>query len=393
MKLLASLVFGGFLLLQGAESNISQPAYTVHEWGTFTSVAGKDGMALDWHPFGGPTDLPCFVHRFQIGYKASLTGKVRMETPVIYFYTPREMTARVRVSFPNGFITEWFPAATQVARGIGSGSNPNTGNVSRSGVREPKRGEPDSIEWPEVKLEPGAAVHYPFEFESSHYYAARSTDSTSLSAGGEREKFLFYRGVGGFQPPVAVEYVAGDQIKLRNLAKDPLPATIVFQNANGRVRYRSQGPLNAEFVAEIPKDDRTVESLQQEFVRILTEQGLFPREAQAMVETWRDSWFEEGTRVFYIVPAGEVDTILPLTAEPRPDHIARVFVGRVEVITPETRDAIKTALKRQDVGTLEKYGRFLQPLTGEFPASDLLGEILRKYLSLESACESGKKGW
>ena len=34
---------------------------TAHEWGTFTSVAGPDGRAVEWAPFGGPSDLPRFV--------------------------------------------------------------------------------------------------------------------------------------------------------------------------------------------------------------------------------------------------------------------------------------------------------------------------------------------
>lgn len=52
----------------------------VHEWGTFTSVAGKDGNAVTWLPLSGPSDLPCFVHR--LGQRnAKLTfGTVRMET-------------------------------------------------------------------------------------------------------------------------------------------------------------------------------------------------------------------------------------------------------------------------------------------------------------------------
>jgi RNA polymerase sigma factor (sigma-70 family) len=141
-----------------------------------------------------------------------------------------------RRRFPKGYITEWYPKAIQVARPIGSGSNPATGNVSRNvGVHSPRSGEPDSIEWPAVNIEPDAAPKYPFEFESSHYYAARSTDSASLTAAGETEKFLFYRGVGEFQPPIAVENIAGDRLHIRNLAKDALPAAIVFQNTNGRL--------------------------------------------------------------------------------------------------------------------------------------------------------------
>jgi hypothetical protein len=82
---------------------------TVHEWGTFTTVAGPDGRAIDWLPLGGPSDLPCFVNYFgdkrsvsvktltrgaslALDYKtarAQLRGPVRMETPVLYFYSSR----------------------------------------------------------------------------------------------------------------------------------------------------------------------------------------------------------------------------------------------------------------------------------------------------------------
>src|SRR5437870_8014867 len=37
----------------------------VHEWGTFTSIAGKDGIALEWRPLNGLSDLPKFVHTIQ----------------------------------------------------------------------------------------------------------------------------------------------------------------------------------------------------------------------------------------------------------------------------------------------------------------------------------------
>ena len=41
------------------------PDLTVHEWGTFTSLAGDDGQAMQWLPLGGPTDLPCFVEYYK----------------------------------------------------------------------------------------------------------------------------------------------------------------------------------------------------------------------------------------------------------------------------------------------------------------------------------------
>ena len=41
------------------------PAVVVHEWGTFTTVAGEDGFAAQWLPLGGEQDLPCFVEHFK----------------------------------------------------------------------------------------------------------------------------------------------------------------------------------------------------------------------------------------------------------------------------------------------------------------------------------------
>src|SRR5258706_9569458 len=34
----------------------------VHEWGTFTSIAGKNGASLEWRPLNGASDLPSFVY-------------------------------------------------------------------------------------------------------------------------------------------------------------------------------------------------------------------------------------------------------------------------------------------------------------------------------------------
>src|ERR1043166_10312982 len=91
-----------------ADDSASVRGLTVHEWGTFTSVAGPDGTAIDWLPAGGPTDLPCFVSVSGAGPKGlaitdqggrSKVSKVRMETPVLYFYAPEEQTVKVKVSF------------------------------------------------------------------------------------------------------------------------------------------------------------------------------------------------------------------------------------------------------------------------------------------------------
>lgn len=64
-----------------------------------------------------------------------------------------------------------------------------------------------------------------------------------------------------------------------------------------------------------------------------------------MVETWRDSWFEEGTRLIYIVPSRAVDAFLPMHVNPAPSQTARVFVGRIELITPEIVRSVEEPLQ------------------------------------------------
>ncbi|HEX7779800.1 MAG TPA: hypothetical protein VF424_11195, partial [Vicinamibacterales bacterium] len=87
----------------GDQARVS--AMTVHEWGTFTSIAGVDGQAVQWQPQIAPTDLPCFVERSPWTYKGIVAGTVRMETPVLYFYSPQPVEVSVDVAFRRGLIT------------------------------------------------------------------------------------------------------------------------------------------------------------------------------------------------------------------------------------------------------------------------------------------------
>src|SRR5256885_10314068 len=107
------LLLSATSFLMAARTVSTQPSdLTVHEWGTFTSVAGEDGSAIDWDALGCKDDLPGFVNDFGYrGFKRRLTGTVRMETPVMYFYSSRELDAHVKVAFAHGLITEWYPQA------------------------------------------------------------------------------------------------------------------------------------------------------------------------------------------------------------------------------------------------------------------------------------------
>ena len=45
-----------------------------------------------------------------------------------------------------------------------------------------------------------------------------------------------------------------------------------------------------------------------------------------------------------------------------PGQIVRVFVGRLEIVTPTTAIAVRTAVANNDEATLDKYSRFLEPI-------------------------------
>ena len=89
-----------------------------------------------------------------------------------------------------------------------------------------------------------------------------------------------------------------------------------------------------------------------------------------MIETWRDSWFEEGSRLIYILPGPAVDAILPLEIEPAPSTTARVFVGRMELVTPQTKRSVEAAVANRDWPLIRRYGRFLDPILRQIYAGN-----------------------
>jgi hypothetical protein len=86
---------------------------------------------------------------------------------------------------------------------------------------------------------------------------------------------------------------------------------------------------------------------------------------------------------------------LPLSIQPAPANIQRVFVGRMELLSPATQEAIQTAVATHDKSTLAKYGRFLGPMVETIlrkePDSpianqlrDTLNEVYSSYLAQNS---------
>src|SRR5262249_30066553 len=158
----------------------------------------------------------------------------------------------------------------------------------------------------------------------------------------EFERFLFYRGVGNFKTPLKVAMNSAASVNLENSGKETLNDVFVLQVNGGHAEFvhlSSLKPGKNLDVALIPLSDPvalTSARLGDEIAKALTRQQLYPREAEAMVKTWKDSWFEEeGIRVLYLLPRKWTDEILPLNIKPQPRELVRVMVGRAEVISPD----------------------------------------------------------
>jgi len=293
----------------------------------------------------------------------------RMETPVLYFYPSREMELNVRVDFPQGTITEWYPKAFETSAGI---------------------------DWGRLKVMPGAPENFPIENRKSHYYPARETDAAPVRVNGEDEKFLFYRGIGNFRLPLTIR-LSGNQVIVRNSAGHEIPQVILFENRNGQSGWSFANSLKDEVVLTRPTLGHPVESLNCQLEEMLIGQGLYENEARAMIKTWKDSWFEEGVRVYYVVPPKMIDALLPITIRPRPHEITRVFVGRAEIITPEIEQEIQNAGRQfisadyderaEAIKRVKRYGRFAEPILREMMNRDRNYDIWKLILAGVSASD------
>ena len=170
--------------------------------------------------------------------------------------------------------------------------------------------------------------------------------------------------------PISATVSAQGQVHVRNLAQEEIPSVILFERRGDKLGYRLGGALPGEMTLDRPELTSTLESLSRDLQDVLTSQGLYPDEARAMIATWRQSWFEEGSRLFYIVPEGFLNSILPLTINPAPAQTVRVFVGRLELVTPATTQALEKILATHDISGLQKYNRFLEPILTQMKAAN-----------------------
>jgi hypothetical protein len=214
--------------------------------------------------------------------------------------------------------------------------------------------------------------------EGERYAYARETDSAHIQMTDPamssiyREKFLFYRGAGNFELPVSLKARGDGRFTLVNSGKTPLRYAFLVNVTGGAVRFARYDDVVATTAMTLPREPSTLDALAADMVTALVSDGLYEKEAVAMVKTWRSSWFgEEGTRVLYSLPQADTDALLPLKIQPAPKELKRVMIARLETLTPEQESRIESLVNRlgasdpaareQTAAEIRKLGRFAEP--------------------------------
>ncbi|MGB6219579.1 hypothetical protein [Haloferula sp.] len=337
-------------------------AYDLHEWGTFTTVSGSDGKLLIglhreeehlpsyvFHHPGFNQPPRTNVYPFAISAKRMpipvTNVKVKMETPVIYFHSREAFSAKVEVEFEGGTIAQWYPERS----GGEVVTTPNPSILPKPDLpkfldfAKPYTG---SIEWQIDVLSPSASkettLFHPDDLLQWTY--ARVPEANVVRAkNGSHEGFLFYRGLGSFDPGLVTRVTDDETLHLENQTGGRIPYTLVYERfPDGSSRWCESGGLSQQSTSSIPESSLKVRSagfdaeLFETLRDKLAAQGLLKSEAEAMVKTWWNSYFEKpGLRVFWILPGEKIDAILPLTVEPAPEKTVRVMVGRSEILRPK----------------------------------------------------------
>lgn len=378
------------LVLVTCLMSLSHASYEAHEWGTFTSLVGSDGVTQDGM-YHEDEPLPKFVHPFgelrketaglnlladsdddeddcqsKICFGASVLENnqitQKMETPVIYFYSDKELKVEVNVKFPEGVVTDTYPGPVK--------TYPDQQNLSTIA-----NGDTTFA----LNILNKKSAPLPHVEASNIYSHARKVNSNIVSSGSEVEKFLFYRGIGRFTPHLGISSSQGRlSLSAKNNYK-PQAAFLVHVNQSGHGRMLQLNnfesalsqTISATTIKQLSNHKLkasgkilTGASAKSALTTELEKAGLNPDEALSMVNTWEHGYLKvPGLRLLYILPNNEVDEILPISFTPAPQKLVRAFVGRIEILLDTEEQRIINEIKAQGpYFRVHTLGRFAEPI-------------------------------
>jgi len=343
----------------------------VHEWGTFLAMNGSDGVTLDGM-YHEEHALPPFVHARSRDQLRLRQSNMKGETPVIYFYTPRRTKVYVHVGFPGGLWTQWYPQADMVGPGL-----VQAGTRLRNG----------RIDWNLEVVPPSQdSPALPATNADALWNHARNVDAAYVTTRGrsgatkEWERFIFYRGLGEASLPIEARLSAA---RLTTSTSEPggLRHIFVLRVENGRGSYVYAPALVAGRTLEQEVPDMAsalptevfASRVADDLAARLVESGLYEKEARAMVNTWKSSYFKtDGTRVLFVMPQTWTDRFIPLRIDPKPESLVRVMVGRLELLDATRERRIEESIRdlsssdaptrQRAFAALRAEGRYVEPV-------------------------------
>jgi hypothetical protein len=220
-------------------------------------------------------------------------------------------------------------------------------------------------------LAPGQGLgRLPAVGRAVHWEHARDVDANVVMAHfpEEHERFLFYRGLGSFALRLLAWTDGDGGLTLQSSSDEPLAGAIVLAREGSRLRAKRLEPIEHGRTVQVRQTelrDMDLAGAMALTARLLEEQGLYPKEARAMVNTWQESYFEtDGLRVLCPLPRAEVDWLLPLSVSPPPRESVRVLVARIDVLTPAAEQRALALLPRLHTAeeARAELGRFALPL-------------------------------
>ena len=380
-----------------AWTTTASPGLVAHEWGTFTSLQDDEGRVVEGmhheeeglpsfvhgrdrslnlqkavlsfltaqqaHPVSAlPSDdtphlprhhLPCKACDFDV---SALAVTQKMETPVIYFYSDQPRQVQVAVDFPGGIITQYYPDATSFSPALGKAEAVANGHV----------------EW--NLLVSADPLVVPPVTPDSIWQPSREVASNFISAQGENEKLLFYRGLGKFETPLRIPSTPNGGFLIRNQSDERVPDVFLLRNNGKTASVRALGAITAHGQIELPASafdgteaeapesiDAYVDHASSLVEQALRRSGLYADEARAMVNTWKRSYFRAaGTRVLYVLPREWTDNLLPLHLNPQPRELVRTLVGRVELQTGQEVESVLSKIGQNRSLESLSLGRFAE---------------------------------
>ncbi len=272
-----------------------------HEWGVLACATGANRSLVG---ASGPADddLPSFITQLNT---LVIGGAMAIRQPIIHLYTDKPSDVSVNVRFANGYPTCFDPPARTWAntRDLKTAGNGHINWVGRLDTA------------PKGTMPPVATDHW--------IAKCRATDATPFTVGTRTEKYLFYEGAITVTCPIVLA-IDGDGIRVTSTGewKEQAVAIRVSNSKAQTFRVDAAG-------SKVTREDVSLDTM-------LTDAGLYAKEAAALLGIWRDHFTKrDGLRLITLLTGEAYDALLPLEVCPKPVETKRVMMLCIDFPTPD----------------------------------------------------------